>query len=49
MDEFKAAVAAGRKLRELVLELSHANAEEIASSGSPLKKLSHLVLSGAAS
>ena len=38
VDEFKAAVAAGRKLKELVLELSHANAEEIASSETPLKK-----------
>ena len=40
VDEFKAAVAAGRKLKELVLELSHANAQEIASSRSPLRKSS---------
>ena len=40
VDEFKAAVAAGRKLKELVLELSLANAREIASSESPLKKTS---------
>ena len=40
VDEFKAAVAAGKKLKELVLELSRANAEEIASSESPLKKSS---------
>ena len=38
--EFKAAAAAGRKLKELVLELSLANARELASSGSPLKKSS---------
>ena len=33
-----AAVAAGRKLRDLVFELSLADANEIASSESPLKK-----------
>ena len=38
--DFKAAIAAGRKLRDLVLELSLANAREIASSESPLKKSS---------
>ena len=36
--EFKAAVAAGRKLRDLVFELSLADANEIASSESLLKK-----------
>ena len=40
VSEFKAAVAAGRKLRDLVFELSLADANEIASSGSPLKKSS---------
>ena len=40
VSEFKAAVAAGRKLRDLVFELSLADANEIASSGSPLKKTS---------
>ena len=38
VSEFKAAVAAGRKLRDLVFELSLADANEIASSGSALKK-----------
>ena len=38
VSEFKAAVAAGRKLRDLVFELSLADANEIASSESPLKK-----------
>lgn len=38
--EFKAAVAAGKKLKELVFELSLANAHEISSSESPLKKSS---------
>ena len=38
--DFKAAIAAGRRLRDLVLELSLANAREIASSESPLKKSS---------
>ena len=38
--DFKAAVAAGKKLKELVFELSLANAREIVSSGSPLKKSS---------
>ena len=38
--DFKAAVAAGRKLKNLVLELSLANARELASSESPLKKSS---------
>ena len=38
VEDFKAAIAAGRKLRDLVLELSLANAKEIADSGSPLKK-----------
>ena len=37
VSEFKAAVAAGRKLRDLVFELSLADANEIASSGSALK------------
>ena len=36
--DFKAAVAAGRKLKDLVLELSLANARELASSESTLKK-----------
>ena len=40
VDEFKAAVAAGRKLKDLVFELSLVDANEIASSGSPLKKTS---------
>ena len=38
VDDFKAAIVAGRKLKDLVLELSLANAKEIASSESPLKK-----------
>lgn len=38
VSEFKAAVAAGRKLRDLVFELSLADANEIASSETPLKK-----------
>ena len=38
VEDFKDAIAAGRKLRDLVLELSLANAKEIADSGSPLKK-----------
>ena len=38
VEDFKAAIAAGRKLRDLVIELSLANAKEIADSGSPLKK-----------
>ena len=38
VDEFRAAVAAGKRLKELMLELSLANANEIASPGSPLKK-----------
>lgn len=38
--DFKAAVAAGKKLKELVFELSLANAREIVSSESPLKKSS---------
>ena len=40
VDEFKAAVAAGRKLKDLVFELSLVNANEIASSESALKKSS---------
>ena len=41
VSEFKAAAAAaGRKLRDLVFELSLADANEIASSESPLKKKS---------
>ena len=36
--EFRAAAAAGKRLKELVFELSLANAQEIASSASPLKK-----------
>ena len=36
--DFKAAIAAGKKLRDLVLELSLTNAREMASSESPLKK-----------
>ena len=36
--DFKAAVANGRRLKELVLELSFADARSIASSESPLKK-----------
>ena len=40
VSEFKAAAAAGRKLRDLVFELSLADANEIASSESPLKKSS---------
>ena len=39
VSEFKTAVAAGRKLRDLVFELSLAAANEIASSGSALKKI----------
>ena len=38
--DFKAAVASGRKLRDLVLELSAADAQEIIASGSALKKSS---------
>lgn len=38
--EYKAAVAAGKKLKELVFELSLANAREISSSDSALKKSS---------
>jgi len=38
--EFKAAVASGKKLKELVLELSLADARSIASAASPLKKKS---------
>ena len=38
VDDFKAAIAAGSKLKDLVLELSLASAKEIASSESPLKK-----------
>ena len=38
--DFKAAIAAGKKLRDLVLELSLTNAREMASSESPLKKSS---------
>ena len=37
VSEFRAAAAAGRKLRDLVFELSLADANEIASSESPLK------------
>ena len=40
--DFKAAAAAGRKLKELVLELSLTNARELASSGAPLKKSSRI-------
>ena len=40
VSEFKAAAAAGRKLRDLVFELSLADANEIASPESPLKKSS---------
>jgi len=43
-----AAITAGRKLKDLVLELSLANARELASAEMPLKKLAHLVLRGAA-
>ena len=38
VSDFKAAVASGKKLRELVLELSLTNAREIASTETPLKK-----------
>ena len=38
VEDFKAAIAAGRKLKDLVLELSLASAKEIAASESPLKK-----------
>ncbi len=40
VEDFKAAVTAGRKLKDLVLELSLANAREIASTKTPLKKSS---------
>ena len=40
VEDFKAAVAAGRKLKDLVLELSLANARELASAETPLKKSS---------
>ena len=36
VEDFKAAVAAGRKLKDLVLELSLANARELASAETPL-------------
>ncbi len=38
--DFKAAITAGRKLKDLVLELSLANARELASAETPLKKSS---------
>ena len=40
VEDFKAAVTAGRKLKDLVLELSLANARELASAETPLKKSS---------
>lgn len=49
VEDFKAAITAGRKLKDLVLELSLANARELASAETPLKKkLAQLVLRGAA-
>ena len=41
---FKTAIAAGKKLRDLVFKLSLANANAIASSDSRYKKRAHLVL-----
>lgn len=38
VDEFKAAVASGRRLKDLVLELSAADAKSLAEQASPLKK-----------
>ena len=38
VEEFKAAAATGKKLKELLFELSLANAHEIADTASPLKK-----------
>ena len=38
VEDFKAAITAGRKLKDLVLELSLANARELASAETPLKK-----------
>ena len=40
VDDFKAALASGKKLKDLVLELSAADAREIIDSGSALKKSS---------
>ena len=40
VEDFKAAITAGRKLKDLVLELSLANARELASAETPLKKSS---------
>ena len=40
VEDFKAAITAGRKLKDLVLELSLANARELASAETPLKKRS---------
>ena len=37
VEDFKAAIAAGRRLKDLVIELSLADAREIAGSESPLK------------
>lgn len=38
--DFKAAVASGKKLRDLVFELSLTNAQELATTETPLKKSS---------
>lgn len=38
VDEFKAAVASGKRLKDLVLELSAADAKSLAEQASPLKK-----------
>ena len=49
VDDFKAAVASGKKLKDLVLELSATDAKALAEQASALKKkLAHLVLRGAA-
>ena len=40
VDDFKAALASGKKLKDLVLELSAADAREIIAAGSALKKSS---------
>ena len=40
VEDFNAAITAGRKLKDLVLELSLANARELASAKTPLKKSS---------
>ena len=46
--EFKNAIASGKKLRDLVLELSAADTSLLIEQSSAQKKLAHLVLRGAA-